>query len=207
MAAEKVFGMFGSDDGSSGPPENVSNAELDYPQGVFTLFFAFRPAPPLDAKIVKTAALLDKEHGVHGKSLRRDQLHISLHAIGSYRGLPPSEVAFARRVGESMSARAFDVVFDRTMTFGGNTPRVLCVSEDSKQIQTFWQDLGIAIANAGRGVKTRKFSPHMTVSYGGRSLGVQEIEPIHMKITELFLLNSHYGEGVHEILGQWPLIS
>lgn len=201
------FGMFGSDDGTSGPPETVSNAEPDNPDGVFMLFFAFRPPPPLDANIVKTAALLDKEHGVRGKPLRRDQLHISLHSVGGYRGLPPSEVAFVQRVGEAMSARAFDIVFDRTMTFGGNTPRVLCVSEDSEQIQTFWRDLGIAIANAGRGVRARKFSPHMTVSYGGRSLGVQEIKPIHMTVTELFLVSSHYGEGVHEILGQWPLMS
>ena len=57
------------------------------------LFFAVMPDPHTAARIVELAGALCEEHGLAGKLLRRDRLHVTLHHVGDFAGIPPGLLA------------------------------------------------------------------------------------------------------------------
>ena len=65
--------------------------------------------------------------------------------------------------------------------------------------------LGIALANTGERVVRQRIAPHMTVSWRGRRIPETPIDPVRWRASELVLIDSHHGEGKHEVLGRWTL--
>ena len=168
------------------------------------LFFAILPDAHAAKEIASLGATLDKQHKIGGQPLRPDRLHITLHVIGEYDETPRAAVLAARQAGDAVVADAFDVVFDRAMTFIGAKAYVLCGGEGVEQVKAFWLNLGIQLADI-HAFKKPSFTPHMTLSYKGRPVVEHPIEPIRWTAREFVLINSHVGDTYHEVVGRWPL--
>lgn len=168
------------------------------------LFFAILPDAHAAKEIASLGATLDKRHRIGGQPLRSDRLHITLHVIGEYDETPQAAVLAARQAGDAVLADAFDVVFDRAMTFIGAKAYVLGGGEGVEQVKAFWLNLGIQLANI-QPIKKSSFTPHMTLSYTGRPMVEHPIEPIRWTAREFVLINSHVGDTYHEVVGRWPL--
>lgn len=168
------------------------------------LFFAILPDAHAAQEIASLGATLDEHYSIGGQPLRPDRLHITLHVVGEYDETPQDAILAARQAGDAVLADAFDVVFDRAMTFVGAKAYVLGGGEGVAQVKAFWLTLGIQLANF-QAVKKSSFTPHMTLSYQGRTVGEHPIEPIRWTAREFVLINSHVGETYHELVGRWPL--
>lgn len=197
--------LFGSNDeppGASGPAAKAPRA----PRMRRKLFFAILPDAQAAQEIAKLGASLDQQHGIGGHPLRPDRLHITLHVIGEYDETPQADVLAARQAADAVHEDAFDVVFDRAMTFVGARAYVLGGGEGVEAVKAFWLKLGIQLANAHvRTFKNSSFTPHMTLAYQGRPVAEHPIEPVRWTAREFVLINSHVGETHHEIMGRWPL--
>ncbi|MNT05657.1 RNA 2',3'-cyclic phosphodiesterase [compost metagenome] len=83
---------------------------------------------------------------------------------------------------------------------------VLCADDEANvaALRAFRQRLGEALADVGL-KPARAFTPHMTVAYARRKLEKHALEaPARWAAHSLVLIDSHVGEGVHEVLGRWP---
>lgn len=197
--------LFGSND----EPPSVSGPAAKTPRGPRKrrkLFFAILPDAQTAREIAGLGAALDQQYGIGGRPLRPDRLHITLHVIGEYDETPEADVLAARQAGDAVQEDAFDVVFDRAMTFVAARAYVLGGGEGVEAVKAFWLKLGIQLANANvRTFKHSTFTPHMTLSYQGRPVAEHPIAPIRWTAREFVLINSHVGETYHEIMGRWPL--
>jgi 2'-5' RNA ligase len=197
-----LFGLNGE------PADHRRSGMGEIPQGHrqrFKLFFALKPDASIAARLSKLGVYLDQLHGIDGDRLKTDRLHITLHLLGEYDERPELDIALAHRAADAVVADAFDVEFDRAMTFRTpSNPYVLCVGERSKQIEDFWLKLGIEIANV-RPFRKPPFTPHMTLSYNGQPKAEHAIEPLCWTAREFVLINSHVGKTYHEQVGHWPL--
>ena len=189
---------------SSNATRPVPGRKWRGPRKPFKLFFALFPEPEIAEAISSLRSRLDRQHDIGGQPLRTERLHITLHVLGEYDELPEADVVSARTVGDAVVASAFDVVFDRALTFRGSEAYVLRVGEGIEDIVAFWQSLGIAIADV-RPYKKSPFTPHMTLSYRGRTMTEHTVAPIRWTVKEFVLINSHVGDTYHEVMGRWPL--
>lgn len=185
-----------------GAPLGRNRARM--PRKPFKLFFAFRPGAEAAAEILRIGRKLDEQLAIGGRLMLTERLHITLHVLGEYDEVPQADVIAAIRAGDSVTADAFDVVFDRAMTFPGPAAYVLRVGEGTEQLMAFWQKLGITLI-PGRVFKKSAFTPHMTLSYKGRTVLEHAIEPIRWTVEELVLIKSHVGRTHHEVMGRWSL--
>lgn len=195
-----LFGSGGEPPSSSRPSPGSARAPRKHHQ----LFFAIRPDAQAAQEIAKLGARLDQQYGIGGQPLKPDHLHVTLHAIGAYDEIPDAVLLAARQAAEAVRADAFDVVFDRAMTFAGSRPYVLCGGEGVEPVKALWLTLGMELANVFPFKKT-SYTPHMTLSYKGRHMAEHPIEPIRWTAREFVLIDSHLGKNLHDPVGRWPL--
>jgi RNA 2',3'-cyclic 3'-phosphodiesterase len=195
-----LFGSDGHPPGNSAPASKAPRG----PRKRRKLFFAIRPDADAALEIASLGVALDKQFGIGGQPLRPDRLHITLHVVGEYDETPQAVIDAARQAGDAVVADAFDVVFDRAMTFVGAKAYVLGGGEGVEAVKAFWLTLGIELANIFA-VKKSSFTPHMTLSYSGRAIAEHPIEPIRWTAHEFVLIDSHVGETFHDVVGRWPL--
>ena len=82
-----------------------------------SLFFALLLEAENTSQIVRLRQRLCEEFGLSGRRIATDRLHISLHGIGAYDGLPRVVVQRAKEAGAAVLAKPFDIVLDRAMSF------------------------------------------------------------------------------------------
>ena len=193
-------------DGAPPGAQASAKASAKSPRGraPYSLFFSIFPQADAAKVIAIQGACLAREHGLVGQPLLAHRLHVTLHDLGGYAELPPDIVKTAREAGDAVAARVFDVVFDRAMSFPSSGTYVLCGGAGVAQLAALRQSLGLAMGYAGLLVK-RSFTPHMTVLYDRHPIAEHAIEPITWTAKEFVLINSHVGQGVHEVLGRWSL--
>ena len=180
------------------------------------LFFALFPSEEAIPQIVKTSQQLRDEHGLTGKSLSNDRLHVTLHHVGDYAGgLPSGLVEAAREAASKVVMTAFDVTFNRAMSFLGrpkNKPFVLRGNESSQDglaaLMAFQKAFYLAMCRAGlQGPRANaKFAPHVTLMYDDQSVKEQAVEPISWSAHDFVLVHSLLGQTKHIHLGRWPLV-
>ncbi len=168
------------------------------------LFFALCPDAPAAQQIAERGAALDRGYRIGGQPVPPHRLHISLHSLGGYDEIPDAVLLAARQAADAVRAQAFDVVFDRAMTFSGSNPYVVCGGEGMAPVKALWLALGMELAKVLDFKKT-SFTPHMTLSYQGRRMAEHPIEPLRWTARELVLIDSHVGKHLHDPLGRWPL--
>jgi 2'-5' RNA ligase len=185
-------------------------------------FPGFEPRPPRDilffgllsemdsaTAIIKTAESLRHLHGLNGRLIGPERLHLSLHTIGRYDGLPDLIIERAYEAGAMVSTSPFPLVFDRVMSFDNGRekrPVILRPAFDLARLFKLHGVLGEAMKRAriGRHV-TSHFTPHMTLFYDSRVMQERPIGPIRMDVRDFVLVHSLVGQSRYIELARWPL--
>lgn len=171
------------------------------------LFFAVMPDADAAAAIGELGRGLAGQQNLHGKRLASERLHVTLHHLGDYAGLPPSLLARARAAAERLRMEAFDVRFDRIGTFGGGRRQMPCVLRGEEGVKGLFQlqrTLARRMAEQGITGDTR-FTPHLTLLYTDATLPLQRIEPVQWRVREFVLIRSFLGQTRYQFEGRWPL--
>jgi RNA 2',3'-cyclic 3'-phosphodiesterase len=189
--------------------------QIPPPKPTDRLFFALFPSDAAIPQIIKTSQRLRDEHGLTGKSLSNDRLHVTLHHVGDYAGgLPSGLVETVQDVATNIKMPAFDVTFDRAMSFAGspkNKPFVVRGNEGRAgglaDLMAFQKAFYLAMCRAGlQGPRANaKFAPHVTLVYDPVGVPEQAVEPIRWSVHDFVLVHSLLGQTKHVHLGRWPL--
>ena len=146
------------------------------------------------------------------KPMDPDRLHSTLIPLGSYAQRIPLEVLqVARKTGALLDEMPFRVSFDTlqsrgpqrefgTVELAGHGSGVQPLRRLRRQVVGALQQAGWPPAWI-----RHNYYPHITVDYRHEPVGVRRIQPLTWAVTEVQLIDSHYGEGRHEVLARWPL--
>ncbi|MBB4221783.1 2'-5' RNA ligase family protein [Variovorax guangxiensis] len=170
-----------------------------------SLFFAILPGPQDAASIAALGERMNSQHALKGTLVAAHRLHVTLFDLGEYAEVPADKVALVTKAAASVPPPAFDIVFEKAMSFAKGA-LALCSDDEegTSALKAFRQRLGEALADAGL-KPARSFTPHMTLAYARRKLERHALEaPVRWSAGSLVLIDSHVGEGVHEVLGHWP---
>lgn len=180
---------------------------LESPTPTDRLMFLLYPDRQTAERIALEAARLKRASGLAGPLLQTDRLHITLHHLGDYAGLPNDIVSKGRFAGDAVEAGAFEVVFDRAASFAnrsGNNPFTLQGGEGLQPLIAFQKALGEKMAGAALR-PDRSFTPHITLLYDRQVLPEQAITPISWTVSRFALVQSKLGRTQHVILREWDL--
>jgi len=171
------------------------------------LFFALLPPPDVAAAAHALAGGLCA--GLpQARRLAAGRLHVTLHYLGEYAGLPPSLPARAARAAQDLAMAPTQLGFDRLGSFGGQRrerPGVLLgQGEGIAGVVALQRRLGEALLRQGLPADTR-FTPHMTLWYDRAALPEQAVAPLRWQVEDICLLRSVRGEAVYREEGRWPL--
>jgi 2'-5' RNA ligase len=173
------------------------------------LFFAVFPDQDACTRIAQLADQLRLERGLHGKLLPMSRLHVTLHYLGDYVGLPADIVAKASEAAAAVAVPRFNIAFDRVKTFSGkrrSLPLVMLGSDGVAALRRLQQDLSKALAAAGLPDRLESdYTPHVTLLYDQRTLAEQAIRPVDWPVTEFVLVHSQLGRSKYWPLARWPL--
>jgi len=161
------------------------------------------------ARGVDLARRLRKDLNLRGMPLAAERLHITLHHIGDYAGLPPRVIAAIRDAAATVRMDPFEVEFDRVASFSGrpgNRPLVLRGGDGLAELMKFQRGLSVAITRArvGRPVASQ-FTPHVTLLYDDIQVEELAVEPIRWIVREFILVHSLLGQTRHVPLARWSL--
>ena len=199
----ELFSLFG--DSVPNPPASTPKSKgakgLREP---YSLFFSLFPAPEDAVEIAGINGTLLRTQGLTGKALLPHRLHVTCHDLGNFTALPQDLVDAAIRAGDSLAFDAFDVMFDRALSYPSAGTYVLSGTDGTRQLTAFREELGEAMRGQGLRV-SRSFTPHMTLAYDKHVVAEHVIEPIRWRAREFVLIKSHVGQGIYDVLGRWPL--
>ena len=170
------------------------------------LFFALFPQFGEVQHIARNADELRLQHGLAGRRLAADRLHITLHVLGDFRDtVPQAVIDAAMAAAATVDCPPIHIVFDRVLSFIHNDAFVVrCDASSDAAIARLRQTLAPALSRVGlRPAPSR--TPHMTMLYDPRHIAEQPIEPIRWTATEFALILSHVGQTHHQRLARWPL--
>ena len=176
--------------------------------GTDRLFFALFPTLGAAAQVYALQQELRIRHGLWGRPLAIERLHVTLCHLGDYPTLPLSVVTRAREAAEHLKASSFEVTFDRALSFTGrprNRPFVLLTKEGTSAVEAFQKKLGAELTSCGLGRFVRPYTPHMTLLYDSADVSEQEIEPVTWTVNGFRLVHSLLGQTRHISLGDWSL--
>lgn len=173
------------------------------------LFFALLPESSALAQAAALAQQLRDEHGLTARPISAERLHVTLHHVGDFLGVPAHTMAALQVAVATLSAPSFAVTFDRVASFSGKPgklPLVLLGGEGVAEVTAFQAQLDKALALAGVSRSSRAhYTPHLTLLYGDRRVDERPIEPISWPVQEFVLVHSLIGQGQYTVLGRWPL--
>ncbi|HEY4147172.1 2'-5' RNA ligase family protein [Pinirhizobacter sp.] len=171
---------------------------------IHTWFFALRPSVEDARRIHAFAGGLLSSHGVPGKRIDPERLHITLDLVGH--DVDPALVDAACRAADSVSFPVLKASFEAVMTFSAPSgPLVLLGAKGLDEVRSLRTALGCALADHGF-APPRIYEPHMTLCYDPRHrLAKTPIEPIGFRAMDFALVKSHIGFSRHEVLRTWRL--
>jgi RNA 2',3'-cyclic 3'-phosphodiesterase len=182
------------------------------PKPTDRLFFALFPDASTAEAMARFAQAACEEHGLVGRPVKAGRLHVTLHHLGDYAGLPEAVVRAGRGAAAQLqSAGAFGLSFDRLMSFHGSQGKrtlVLRGADDDVPLRQFQGDLGAAMARTpglSRWVE-KQFTPHVTLHYGWRAVEERAVPPFRWTAGEFVLVHSLLDRSTHIPLGRWPLV-
>lgn len=180
---------------------------FDPPTPTDRLMFLLYPDPATAERIAREAARLKADLGLGGALIHTDRLHITLHHLGDYVGLPSDMVSKGALAGDAVTVAPFEVVFDRAASFAnrpGNNPFTLQGGEGPSALIAFQKALGEKMAGAAL-CPDKSFTPHITLLYDGQVVPEQAIRPIAWTVDRFALVQSKLGRTQHVVLREWML--
>lgn len=173
------------------------------------LFFALMPPPEVADDATRQSQQWAIGHKAEGRPVRADRLHVTLLHLGDFAGRLPSEVVDAACLAaRNLKRAAFEVSFDRTMSFrkkSGGHPFVMIASDGAPAVQAFQADLVDAVVRAGIQFPRTGFTPHMTLRYDPVIWPAEPATPVRWAATEFVLIESLVGKTLHRPLARWAL--
>jgi 2'-5' RNA ligase len=151
---------------------------------------------------------LRAKHRLRGKAIATERLHVTLHHVGDFAGLPEGIVAKTCTVASAVSMWPFTVEFNGALSFRGrpgNLPLVLQGDEGVFGLLVLQHRLGRMMENAGLGRVNPHYTPHMTLLYGDRFVADEPIKPIRWAVHEFVLVHSLLGRSRYNVLARFRL--
>lgn len=190
-------------------PEQPSLDGFDAPAApTDRLFFALYPAPDVAARADALRRSLQAQHGLSGKSVHQDRLHVTLNHVGDFAGLPTRLIDDAVNAARALAQPAFDIAFDRASSFrgrAGSQPMVLLGEQGVEAVTAFQARLDLALRTAGVIRRREPFTPHMTLAYDPQPLLEEPVEPIGWTAREFVLVHSLIGQTRHIAIERFAL--
>jgi RNA 2',3'-cyclic 3'-phosphodiesterase len=169
-------------------------------------FFALVPDASAASSLAKIGLRLRLKHGLTGKLLAPEHLHLPLIGLGTHADLAPEHVDLAMQAAAAIKMSSFDVVLDRARSLAGlRRPLVLCGDEGVRGVRLLQLAIEIAMHELGVGAVGRHHMPHVTVLDGWLGIEEEAIEPVRWTATEFVLLRSLRGRRGSVVLGRWAL--
>ena len=129
-----------------------------------------------------------------------ERFHITLLPLGAHDALSNGDLARIDHAVAESRAEPAAILLDRLR---GNRLEGIGM-RDVKALQ---KRLASHLRAAGTRLPEYRFNPHLTLAYGVPPRLPARIAPIGWHVDEVLLIVSHYGQGRHEILCRWPLIT
>lgn len=126
-------------------------------------------------------------------------LHVTLLPFVDLADMPPEFVPVLLATLSGFEADAFDLVFDTIMERQGVTLRS---SKPLSAARAFQRKLVNFLKSHDFPYFGEAPVPHLTINYERDGQGDQRIQPIALRIEEVLLIESIYGEGRHEPRGR-----
>lgn len=175
------------------------------------LYYFLYPPHSVAALAVDCRQRLRRQDGA-GKPMPPERLHVTLHPLGRFvNRIQEEPLKLALAVGSAMDEASFDIAFDqvRSHAGGGDIGGMELVGRGPvmREVRRFQRRLGEEMLRLGfpaDRVRTR-FFPHMTLDYAPGPVEGQTITPIAWRVTQLYLVDSLYGQSRHEVLACWSL--
>jgi RNA 2',3'-cyclic 3'-phosphodiesterase len=170
-------------------------------------FFALVPDASAASSLAEIGRKLRLEHGLTGKLLAPEQLHLPLIGLGAHHADPaPGLIDLAMQAAAAISMSSFDVVLDRARSLAGlRRPLVLCGDEGVRGARVLQLAIEIAMHELGIGAAGRRYMPQVTVLDGWRGIEEEAIQPVRWTATEFVLLRSLRRRREPGVLGRWAL--
>lgn len=191
----KQQGLFGSSSASAAASTSPTK---------HTWFFALRPSMDDASRLHAFAGMWLPQHGVGGRRIAAERLHVTLELVGH--DVDEATVEAAHAAADTIAFPSLAPRFDAVMTFSAPSgPCVMLGTHGLDEVRRLRTELAMAMADRGF-APSRAFEPHMTLSYDPRHrLERTPVEPIAFTATEFALVKSHIGLSRHEVLRTWPL--
>jgi 2'-5' RNA ligase len=192
-------------------PEPASRASKKKLKPTDRLFFAVLPDAEAIAAIHRCKEQLQLQSG---SSIIDGRLHVSLLWLGDFAGMQEFPLEAVSQAAAMISLAAFDVCFDRALTFGKQTeipkenPTVLVESAASQSLITLRRLLIAPMQKLKLAEKApSSFKAHITLLYSRLHLKEIDAVPVTWKVKEFVLVHSKIGPGrPYDIVGRWPLV-
>jgi 2'-5' RNA ligase len=178
------------------PRKTAQSGETD------RLFLAIVPPAEVAERIGRLTRHLKIGHGLAGKPLRAEHLHVTLCHLVDGVGVPADVVAMATERASATAMPSFKVGFDRVGSFR-NGAFVLHGDESLIGLEILQQRLSDSLD--GRPRQARGFTPHMTLLRDAHRVPDHDIEPIEWQVTDVVLVHSLLGRTTHRHLARIPL--
>lgn len=176
------------------------------------LYLMFHLPPAIAPVVGRLQQQLNLSYRGPSKPMAPDRLHTTLVPLGSYmHRIPPEILRVARSAGARLDQAPFRVCFD-TLQSRGPQREVGSVElaghgTGVRPLFLLRRHLVAALLQVGwPGEWIRpSFYPHVTVDYEHMPVSARRIQPLAWAVTEVELVDSHFGRGHHEVLASWPL--
>jgi 2'-5' RNA ligase len=171
------------------------------------VFFAILVDAAAARQMTGLARDLSGEHGLTGRPLAAERLHISLYELGGRRGMTEKKIDAARGAAVTIAAPPFSVAFNCVRSLSeADRPAIALYGGDGDALTEFRRILGEALVTAGlRRAAQSSFLPHVTLLYDERGVDFQAVEPIVWTVNDFVLIHSLRGQSRYIELGRWPL--
>lgn len=173
------------------------------------LFLAIFPDPETAVGLAALAAAQCTAHGLRGRPVLPERLHVTLFHLGDTVGLRQDVVDAASMAASRLQAASFDLRFDQVASFAGRhdkLPLVLRARGGNEPLRAFRAALAARLHEVGLGrFAAAGFEPHVTLAYDTRMVAPQDVAPIAWRAREFVLVHSLLGRKRHLPLGRWEL--
>lgn len=174
------------------------------PSERYKLFLAAMPPIEVAQVVVALAKRLQAQFGL---SAPMRIPHVTLYGLGDHDDIPKDVIEAVRRAVDAVRVRSFETMFDGVQPFNGpRQPLVLRCGKGLYGFVALQNAIGNALAGADRPFFDSKFTPHLTLFYGGGQVPEMTLdEPIAWHVEKFSLILSLQGHKHYEPYGEWPL--
>lgn len=174
-----------------------------------SLFFALLPDPATAQRAFALGERLRAAHGLRGRALPPERLHVTVHYLGEYAGIPPRLLQQAHGAGQALASAPFELCFDRVASFGNRTgarPLVLLGDAEPAALCQLREALQRQLGRHGLATRAdAAYVPHLTLAYDEREVPPQPLPELRWTVATLSLIRSVQGQGRYLHEATWPL--